>query len=63
MEGENGLVLESHSRLFSGLVVIGAVNIIGILNDPVPIQVFLATDCDCIAVGLLLSLHPCIIIV
>ena len=49
---------------FSGLTVIGAVNIIGAINDLVPIYTvvqhwLLATNRDCIAVGLSLSLHPC----
>ena len=55
----------SHSRLFSGMIVIGTVNIIGILSDPVPIFTgvqhwLLATNRDRIAVGLSLSLYPCI---
>ena len=48
---------------FSGLIVIGTVNIIGVLSDPVSIYTVvqhwrLATDCDRIAVGLpLVSIH------
>ena len=54
----------SHSRLFSGLTVIGAVNIIGALSNPFPIYTvvqhwLLATNCDCNAIGLLLSRHSC----
>ena len=37
LEGEDGPRSRFPSRLFSGLVVIDAVNIIGILSDPVPI--------------------------
>ena len=49
---------------FLGLIVIVAVNIIGVLNDPVPIYTvvqhwLLATDHHDIAVGLLLGLRPC----
>ena len=47
-----------------GLIVIDTVNIIGALSDLVPIYAvvqhyLLTTGCDCIAVGLSLSLHPC----
>ena len=52
------------SSLFSGLIVISTVNIIGIVSDLVPIYTvvehwLLANDHDCIAVGFSLSLHPC----
>ena len=33
---EDGAGLGSHIRLFSGLIVIGAVNVIGVLSNPVP---------------------------
>ena len=46
--------------LFSGLIVISAVNLIGIESDLVPIEHWLlATNGDCIAVGALLSPYPC----
>ena len=42
----------------------GAINIIGVLSDPVLFYIafqhwFLATNCDCITINLSLSLHPC----
>ena len=50
--------------LVFGVTVIVAVDIIGILSNPVPIymytvvqQCILDTDYDCIVVGLLLKLH------
>ena len=49
---------------FSGLIVIGTVNITGVLNDPIPFYTavqhwLMATGLDHTVVGLLLSLHPC----
>ena len=49
-DGEDGPRSGSHSRLFSGLIVIGNVNIVGALSDPVLIYPvdqlwLLATDC------------------
>ena len=65
--GKDGPRSGSYSRQFSGLLVIGTVDIIGVLSNPVPIYMYtvvqrwlLATDRDCIAIGLSLSLHPCI---
>ena len=52
--------------LVSGFIVIDAVNILGIIGDPVPIYQYtvvqhwlLTTDYNHIAVGSSLSLHPC----
>ena len=50
-------------QAFLGLIVIGTVNIIGALSNLVPFYIvvqhwLLATDCNCIAVGLSLGLHP-----
>ena len=65
MPSEDGPGLGSHSRLFSGLIVIGTVLLAsGVLSDPVLFDTvvqhwLLATNHDCIAVGLSLSLHPC----
>ena len=55
---------QDNTEKFWGLIVISAVNIIGVLSDPVPIYTvvqhwILAIDCDCIAIGFSLSLHPC----
>ena len=49
---------------FSGLIVISAVNIIGVPSDLVSIYTvvqcwLLTNDCNRIDVGLSLNLHPC----
>ena len=43
MEGEDGPRSRSHSRLFSGFIVISAVNIIGVLSDLVLIYTIIRT--------------------
>ena len=62
--GEDGPGSGSHSRFFSGLIVIGILLTSGALSDQVLIYTvvelrLLATNYNCIAAGLSLSLNLC----